>query len=334
MAEPYPGVISFIRRAFSQQNLTPETIDIMIASLSESSLKQYNSAYKKWWLFCNTNKIADCFSVSIPFILKFFTTLFDAGAGYSTLNTYRSALSLVLGKNVGSHDYIIRFLKGVFKKKPCFPKYQCTWDTNLVLDFISNWYPNEDLPLDQLTKKLVTLLALSTAQRVQTLSIINICNIAFNESNVIIIIDNLIKTSAPGKQMPRLSIPFFPNRPEICPAKTLVSYINSTKLLRDGQNSDKLILTTKRPFHNATASTISRWIKLVLSESGINTSIFTAHSARHASTSAANRRGVSVDIIKQTAGWSGNSLIFGKFYNRPLEQNNDNVFAQAIFEDC
>lgn len=151
---------------------------------------------------------------------------------------------LVLGKNIGSNDYITRFLKGVYKKKPCFPRYQSTWDTNVVLDYVSNLYPHDDLSLGQLTKKLVTLLALSTAQRVQTLSLIKLCNVTFNESHVTIIEDDLIKTSAPGKQLPRLIIPFFPNKPEICPAKTLVSYIDATKLLRSNLNADRLILTT------------------------------------------------------------------------------------------
>lgn len=308
----------------------------MIASLSVNSLKQYNVAYKKWWKFCQTNNNYDYLSVSVPLALNFLTNEFQLGASYATINTYRSALSLIFGKTFSENHNVSRFVKGVYKMRPCFPKYQTTWDTNVVLDYVSNWYPNEAIPLDKLTKKLVALLALSTAQRVQTLSLIRLTNVKVNQRlNIEITIDDIIKTSAPGKPMPRLIIPFFPNNIEICPAQTLLSYIETTSNSRLNPNTDRLILTAKKPCHNASASTISRWIKQVLSESGIDTHIYSAHSARHAATSAAGRRGISVEIIKKTAGWTGNSLIFGKFYNRPLSINQsvDNVFAESIYNN-
>lgn len=218
-------------------------------------------------------------------------------------------MSLILGKRFSEDERVTRFLKGVFKKKPSFPRYQSTWNPNLILDSVSGWYPNENLPLDKLTKKLVALLALSSAQRVQTLSLIRLCNIKVNETNIEIIIDDVVKTSAPGWSMPRLIIPFFPHKDQICPAKTLSSYLKATEMYRNTPQTDKLILTIKKPVHNASAPTISRWIKQVLAESGVDTTIFSAHSTRHASTSAANRKGISIDLIKKAAGWSGNSYI-------------------------
>lgn len=302
----------------------------MIASLAKNSLKQYSCAYKKWWHFCTKNNIS-CYSTNIPLILKFLTVEIKEGASYSTLNSIRSALALILGRQLSDDDRVSRFFKGVFKKNPTFPKYQATWNPNLVLDYIANWYPNEDLPIEKLTKKLVALLALSTAQRVQTLSLIRLCNVRALDSKYEIMITDLTKTSAPGRNMPRLTIPFFSHKVEICPGKTLSSYIEATKKFRNSLQTDKLILTIKKPIHNASASTISRWIKIVLTESGVDTTIFSAHSTRHASTSAAKRKGISVDLIKKSAGWSGNSLTFAKFYDRPLVNNdNDEAFAMAI----
>ncbi|KAL0870236.1 hypothetical protein ABMA27_005269 [Loxostege sticticalis] len=262
----------------------------------------------------------------------FLSEQFKSGAGYSTLNTLRSALSLLLGKEFASDPNLSRLLKGVFKSRPSFPKYQSTWDTNLVLDFISNWYPNEGLSLLKLTQKLVALLMLSTGQRVQTLSLIRLSNIRVNDSNIDIIINDLIKTSAPGRPQPHLKIPFFKSKVEICPAKTMVSYMEITSCLRVGVNTERLILTTKKPHHNASTSTIGRWIKQILQESGIDTSVYSAHSVRHAATSAADRRGVSIELIKKAAGWSGNSLVFSKFYNRPVAPDCDNDFANAVLD--
>jgi len=58
-------------------------------------------------------------------------------------------------------------------------------------------------------------------------------------------------------------------------------------------------------------------VKATLQASGINP-IFTAHSARHAATSAAQWGGASADSIIKAAGWTPSSRVFASFYNRPL----------------
>lgn len=330
MAQPYPGVCGIIRQAYVNQGLEENTINIMIKSLSQNTLKQYNTSLKKWFQFCKNNNV-HVYDHSITLVLKFLTQMFENGANYGTLNSYRSALSLILGKQVGNDDCISRFLKGVFRIKPSLPKYKDIWNPNLVLEYLSNLFPNEKLSIDKITKKLVTLLALSTAQRVQTLSMIDINNICIKDSCIIVTIDELIKTSAPNRHNPRMIIPFFKDRESICPAKTLSSYLKVTEQFRLLPNTEKLILTTKKPLHSASSQSISRWIKNTLSESGINVNLFTAHSTRHASTSAANRCGVSIDIIKRTAGWTGDSLCFAKFYNQPLLNMEEDIsFADAV----
>ncbi|KAI8422477.1 hypothetical protein MSG28_006298 [Choristoneura fumiferana] len=47
VAKPYPGVHEVIREAFLKKSLQDSTIDIMIKSLSNSTLQQYNTAYKQ-----------------------------------------------------------------------------------------------------------------------------------------------------------------------------------------------------------------------------------------------------------------------------------------------
>lgn len=306
----------------------------MLHSLSKSTMQQYNTAYKAWYEFCYSNNL-DFFKASIQDLLKFLTNRFNNGAKYGTLNSFRSALSIILGKEISTNDYVSRFLKGVFRLRPNLPKYKNSWDPNMVLSYVSGQFPNETLKLDIITKKLVTLLALSTGQRVQTLSLIKMDNIHFDESGVNIVIDEIIKTSAPNKANPKLIIPFYHDNPGICPAKALTVYIEKTRELRKLASSansvDKLILTAKQPFRNASAQTISRWIKQVLKASGIDVTLYGSHSTRHAATSAARRSGLSLDVIKRAAGWSGVSLCFAKFYNLPLPDSRlDRAFADAV----
>ncbi|KAG6465370.1 hypothetical protein O3G_MSEX015112 [Manduca sexta] len=98
-------------------------------------------------------------------------------------------------------------------------------------------------------------------------------NVKISESSIQIIINDIIKTSAPYCLMPNLVIPFYPNKIEVCPARTLLSYVEATVRLRSEDNTDRLFLTTKKPFRNASSSTISRWIKEIMRDSGINTDI-------------------------------------------------------------
>lgn len=108
----------------------------------------------------------------------------------------------------------------------------------------------------------------------------------------------------------------FINYPALSVFLLLQFYMEKTKAFLPERPA--LFLTLKKPIHNASSQTISRWIKLTLSEGGIDISIFTSHSTRHAGSSAAFRAGVNIDEIRKSAGWSQNSSTFAKFYNRPL----------------
>lgn len=101
------------------------------------------------------------------------------------------------------------------------------------------------------------------------------------------------------------------DQPDICPVKSLCHYIEVTKLLRQKDESfDYLFLTFKRPYRRATSQSISRWLKQVMKDSGIDTAIFSSHSTRHAASSQALKQGLTVDNILKAVGWSANSMTF------------------------
>lgn len=302
----------------------------MLASLSTNSTKQYDVCLKRWFKYAQENSL-NFYEASISSILSFFTYLFNSGSQYGSLNTYRSALAMLIGSNVSNDDRIKRFLKGVFRLKPPTPKYDVTWDTSLVLEALAKRYPNEELSLEQLSKKCALLLALTTAHRVQTLSKIDIQNIVETDSQIHIKIPDLIKTSRVGRNQPTLHLPFFRQKPEICPANTLLSYLERTRELRG--NCHYLFISYRKPHAIISSQSISRWIKLTLEECGVDVSIFSAHSTRHASTSRARRLGLSVDTIRKTAGWSGTSTTFARFYDRTIICNQSDSLARLIIEN-
>lgn len=262
-------------------------------------------------------------------IIQFLTECFENGSSYGSLNSARSAISLISLKNISDSKIINRFLKGIYRLRPSKPKYDKTWDIGPVLKEISMWYPLENLDLRKLTNKLVILLALGTAQRVQTLALIKLSNIIEVNNGYEIEITDLIKTSRPGSYQPLLKLPEFLEKPELCIAKTLRQYINVTSNIRT--TSENLLVTLKKPHKAASTGTISRWLKESLVLCGIGRE-YSAHSTRHAVTSAAFKKGINLNIIKRAAGWSKDSKTFANYYHRPIDLD-ETVFATSVIQD-
>lgn len=329
MASTYPGCREVIREAYARRKVPLESLDILIASLSEASIRQYDCGLKKWWNFCVSNEIVS-FAASTKDVLTFLTQEFNRKASYSSLNCYRSAISLILGPEFGQDERIKRFFKGVSKLRPAAPRYDSTWDPKTVLSYLSHWYPNEEITLERLTKKLVMLLALATGHRMQTLSLIDIRNFSLvNELLLEIKIPDRIKTSGPKKNQPVLRLPVFVQDKSICAATALMSYIGRTKGIRG--STVKLLISFKKPYKAVSTQTLSRWIKSVMYESGINVDTFSAYSTRHAATSSAKRHGVNIDVIRKTAGWTKDSETFARFYDRHVITETAQ-FAEAVFD--
>lgn len=303
-------------------------MEILIASLSDNTLKQYSSILKEWLKFCQLNNFCP-YSSSIIEVLKFFTQKSKQGASYGSLNSARAALNQILDNPLSENLLIKRFLSGVSKIRPSRPKYNRTWDPSIVLDYLSKYYPLESLSFEKLTEKLIMLLALITAHRAQTFSLIKVKNIFIGDEKVEIEIPDRIKTSGPGRTQPLLILPYFHDKLELCVATTLKFYLEKTKVFRN--NIENLFLSIKKPVKPVKSQTISGWIKKVMGDSGIDVSKFTSHSTRHAATSKAYSKGVDINVIKNAASWTEKSQVFAKFYNKPISCNKS--FASAILKE-
>ena len=75
------------------------------------------------------------------------------------------------------------------------------------------------------------------------------------------------------------------------------------------------------------SSSIARWLKQGLEDAGIDTSIFTGHSTRGASSSKAASSGVTVSDILQAADWSSEGT-FQRFYHR--QPSDKSAFGKAV----
>lgn len=253
------------------------------------------------------------------FVLNFLAEEYESGSAYSTLNILRSSLSSLLlpceGHAVGSHPLVSRFMKGVFNLRPPQPRYNCTWDVKVVLDYLRTLVPNDSISFENLTLKLVMLIALISGRRSHTIAHIITQDSTVSNSSVSFYIKQLIKTSKPGRPAPVIQLPAYPEDERICVLQTLREYLKKTSHCR--HSSRYLFVSINRPHRNVSSQTVSRWLKKVLHLAGIDTSMFKGHSTRAASTSAAFRSGTAIDTILATAGWSS-VRTFALFYNKPL----------------
>lgn len=95
------------------------------------------------------------------------------------------------------------------------------------------------MDIKTLTLKTVSLIALTTAQRVQTLVSLKINQMADYGEYVVFTIDELQKTSRPGHDIQQWKISSFPDK-SCCVLHTLKEYL---KITQEKRKSNKLFLS-------------------------------------------------------------------------------------------
>lgn len=172
------------------------------------------------------------------------------------------------------------------------------------------------------------LIALVSAQRRQSIHLLNIDNMVKDVATYVFTIREHIKQSRPGYTPPRIEFKAFSDNLNICIVSTLNEYIDKTAVHRGEYK--QLLLNCVKPFKPVRVDTISRWLKLVLLQAGIDTTLFKSHSTQCAAVSKANVNGLHIDDILKTAGWSS-ECTFAKLYNKPITTKGKS-FASAVLQ--
>jgi hypothetical protein len=105
--------------------------------------------------------------------------------------------------------------------------------------------------------------------------------------------------------------------------------LDKTNNIRDGE--PRLLIRFVKPHKAVKPCTVAGWIKNLLTETGVNTSVFKPHSTRGASTSKANKLGLSIQQIMQKANWKSSST-FLKFYNKPIQDTCRDEFVDKVLK--
>ena len=159
---------------------------------------------------------------------------------------------------------------------------------------------SSETTLLQLSCKLCMLFLLLSAQSCQTSHLIELSDIKFTGNKMFIATNHLLKQSKLGKHLEMIVFKSYSEEETLCIVKVLSKYLKRTESLR---TSDKLLISTTKPYGPISKSTFSHWVKLVMTKAGIDLS-FKPHCTRSAATSKAKLHGIPLEQIMKTAGWS------------------------------
>ena len=333
--------VEALRASYRGKGLSPQATDILIRAVCIKTSRLYDSKWNRFAGWCS-QRSTNPLSCPVSYIIEFLTELFhEHHLAYSTLNGYRSAISSthehIDHQPVGVHPLVTLLFKGFFRLRPPLPRYTVLWDVAIVLKYLKTLHPSKSLSLKQLTLKTCMLIALTSSDRGQTLSLLDIRYCTFSHRECIFVIPNITKTSSVSR----------PSRVVKCPSFSVASldvrhyvrhYIKRTTRCRDFVVSSghtrpsRLFISFVKPFHEVSSQTIARWIRTILNAAGIDTSKFKAHSTRGASTSTALRQGASSAQILQLGDWSS-ECTFTRFYRRHVDgSDTGRLILQAALD--
>ena len=115
-------------------------------------------------------------------------------------------------------------MQGVFNSRPPCPKYSFTWDVHVIVRYLHGLGSSEDLSLKMLSSKLVTLLALLSANKSSDLDL-NFRR--FSLEGVVFMIPSLTKTRRSGPLKEIFYCKFEDHL--LCPVHTLQVYEQKTQ---------------------------------------------------------------------------------------------------------
>ncbi|XP_071547680.1 uncharacterized protein [Panulirus ornatus] len=327
--------LPLIRQRLRDRGISQAGTDIILASWRPATARKYQPHINRWLQFCGSRNI-DPFAPTVTNTVTFLSVTFHRGVSYTSINTARGALSslriTVDGCSAGSHPFVTRFLKGVFNLRPSVPRYTRTWDVQQVLQHLRAMDPLSSLSLKDLTLKLVVLMALTQAARIQTLHYLLLKNINFGQDSVCVWLGETIKQCRPKFNVRFMTLKAYSTDIRLCVCETLKMYIARTEEFRNSahQENGKLLLSFIKPHKHVTRDTVARWIRTVLSLSGIDSSQYSTGSVRPAAASKAKAMALPIGHIMARAGWS-RVATFAKFYDKEIVPSHD-PFQDAVLQ--
>ena len=286
----------------------------------------YESAWRQWSRWCLQEQ-ADPLCSPVESVVNYLTDRYNKGDQYNTLNIHRSAISAfhnpINNIKVGQHPSVIAIMSACFNARPPMPRYERTWDVDIILNHLKSRGDNKRLALKQLTLKLTMLLALTCAGRSSDLHALDIRYMKLEDDKVSFNLAKLTKARRKGKPPLKIEINKFEDNANLCVLSVLRTYLDRTSGFRerkDGCVRSQLLLSFVEPHKPVVSCTIAGWLLKQMAEAGVDTEEFKAHSTRGAATSRAAAKGLSCKEIMSMAKWKKKATFYKHYCREIIDQ--------------
>ena len=327
---------AYIGRMLTHTGVSSTSTTLINSVWRDSTRGQYDSVLRTWEAFCSKRAV-NPFGPSAADVLNYLSEIYDRGLGYNSVAKARSALgnfiSLPGFPHLADHPLIERLVKGVFNLRPPAPRYTYIWDSRLLITYLQTLKTSE-LNLKMLTYKTASLLTVLSGQRVSTVYAFDVNHIQQSADVVVCNITTLLKTSKPGRPTPPIVFNKYPHNADLRPVTLIRAYLQKRNTLSLIPTTTRFLVTHQKPHHAASKDTIARWVKAVLHLSGVDTTVFAAHSCRSASSSQAKSAGLPLEDILRCGQWRSED-VFVKFYDKEIQRKDyteNQSFATAILD--
>ena len=99
----------------------------------------------------------------------------------------------------------------------------------LYLNILVRFFPLEQISLRDLTFKAITLIALTSSSRAQSLHLMNTEVMDINDHRIRFFFNKLLKNSKAGSPHQFIEVRRYNNNPELCVFSTIMEYMSRTK---------------------------------------------------------------------------------------------------------
>ena len=292
------------------------TEKILKNSIRDNTEKKYNVYWSQFVTYCEEQNI-DINNVNIHQILDFLSKLFDRNLSISVIRAAKNAIAQHIHippyKKLSEHPLMNKYFKGLFNLRPPKQKFGFVWDVNIIFNYFRTLDDNQNLNDKELSYKLVILLLLLGGQRVNTIFWFTTDTMVINDLSITFAPHQVLKHSRPGRKLDVFEYRSYYDK-KLCVVSCLKEYL-SRRSVKVQNNTNKLLITYRKPYKEASVDTIRRWIKCVFNICGIYD--FTPHSCRAASTSKAKFEGLDINFILKKACWD-NENTFRTYYDKEI----------------
>ena len=273
--------------------------------------------------------------------------------GWLTAISRRHCKVVFEGKMVALTELPVvhKWTRGLLVRYPPIKTRVPPWSLEVVLSALKKppfYYPDERSPFGDVSLKFMTfrtvfLLALTSARRVSEIHAIQHDTLIWRSTGVTALVneDFLPKVASEWHcnrpiQLPSMEKEKDNELKKLCVRRTLLAYINKTKVIRKLKGTRQLFLCYGKSVQGSPVSKqrISTWLKEVVQECYKLMGLpppekVKGHDVRKTATSWADMAGVPSQEICDAATWSSDCT-FSKFYKLDLHHQGSSRFGRSV----